>query len=791
MPDNPSPPARAPHAVFLSYASQDAVAAQRIAEALGAAGVEVWLDQSELGGGDQWDAKIRQQIGECALFLPVISANTQARREGYFRLEWKLAAQRTHMMSERTAFLLPVVIDATRDADADVPGEFRAVQWTRLPAGETNAAFCARVQMLLSGTGAANRADAGPSLDGAQAAREADGRGRATPLHKPSRPWLVPAIAAVLALAAAGAFFTLRKSPSDPSLSSLLPSPSRPPDTAAQSVAVLPFVNRSGDQEQEYFSDGLTEEIINALARERDLRVPGSASSFSFKGKGTPPAEIARALNVTRLVEGSVRKDGTKVRIAVKLTRAADGFSEELGTYTEELSDIFALQDKVARVVVEKITRRAATNTIAVATRNSAAYDAYLRARAADVGGRSDRTVAETVRLYEVALQLDPGFALPSARLAQIYVEFYVGGFDRSSESAAKARDAVATALRFDPNLPEAHLAQARIRLGIDYDLEEAGRELDIVERLRPGEVEVLAVRARHMSARGQQGAALASAIARAADADPQNATSLGNLASNLSRAGLYAEAENLLDRALAFTPATESYLRDKAINRFAWTGDTAAALAILEATPEDVRDKTTRFFSDRAPWRERQGDFVGAIADYERARTVIKASFSNRSGPRSVAVFSLYQIGRIENALGHAARANQCYDQALAEAEAVARDFSGRGLSSRARGLILARRGQATEALALIAENLRLTEATRDVPSIMIQRVPRAEVRALLGRADDAIAELKSLHDAGHPFGYALRANEEFASLRGDGRFQKLMAEAELRANAQSRPKK
>src|SRR6478735_6308204 len=132
-------------AVFLSYASQDAEAAKRICDALRAAGVEVWFDLSELVGGDAWDAKIRKQIAECALFVPVISANTQARREGYFRIEWRLAAQRTHAISDDTPFLLPIVIDETRDTDARVPAEFKAVQWTRLPGGERPAAFCARV----------------------------------------------------------------------------------------------------------------------------------------------------------------------------------------------------------------------------------------------------------------------------------------------------------------------------------------------------------------------------------------------------------------------------------------------------------------------------------------------------------------------------------------------------------------------------------------------------------------------------------------------------------------------
>jgi hypothetical protein len=128
-------------AVFLSYASQDADAAKRIAEALRAAGVEVWFDQAELVGGDAWDQKIRTQVRECALFVPVISATTQGRREAYFRLEWKIADERTHLMAKGTPFILPVVIDDTSDRGALVPDSFLAVQWTKLPRGETSSAF--------------------------------------------------------------------------------------------------------------------------------------------------------------------------------------------------------------------------------------------------------------------------------------------------------------------------------------------------------------------------------------------------------------------------------------------------------------------------------------------------------------------------------------------------------------------------------------------------------------------------------------------------------------------------
>lgn len=137
-------------AVFLSYASQDVEAAKKICDALRGAGIEVWFDQSELVGGDAWDQKIRGQIKTCALFLPVISATTNARREGYFRREWKIAVDRTHDMDEALPFLVPVVIDDTSDAGAFVPEKFREVQWTRLPGGETPPAFCARVKALLN-----------------------------------------------------------------------------------------------------------------------------------------------------------------------------------------------------------------------------------------------------------------------------------------------------------------------------------------------------------------------------------------------------------------------------------------------------------------------------------------------------------------------------------------------------------------------------------------------------------------------------------------------------------------
>src|SRR5882672_2358963 len=137
-------------AIFISYAHEDAVAADRIAEALRSHGFEVWFDQNELRGGDTWDQKIRGQIRTCTLLIPIVSAHTHSRGEGYFRREWKLAAERTHDMAAGIPFLVPVVIDDTAESAAMVPEEFMRVQWTRLPHGVPSTQFVEQVKQLLN-----------------------------------------------------------------------------------------------------------------------------------------------------------------------------------------------------------------------------------------------------------------------------------------------------------------------------------------------------------------------------------------------------------------------------------------------------------------------------------------------------------------------------------------------------------------------------------------------------------------------------------------------------------------
>jgi TolB-like protein/Flp pilus assembly protein TadD len=192
-----------------------------------------------LVGGDAWDAKIRGQIASCALFVPVISAATQARLEGYFRLEWKLAAQRTHTMADEKTFLLPVVIDTTRDSEAKVPMEFKTVQWIKLPGGETPEKLCARVKTLLGG-----ETDQGGSAVGARLGRaQADGRRPAAPRQKPSRSWMIPAMVGVGLVAAVVAFVALRPRRGPEDVAKLV----APPQTTAANSAAKPSANSIAD----------------------------------------------------------------------------------------------------------------------------------------------------------------------------------------------------------------------------------------------------------------------------------------------------------------------------------------------------------------------------------------------------------------------------------------------------------------------------------------------------------------------------------------------------------------
>ena len=301
-------------AIFLSYASQDADAARRICDALRAAGLEVWFDQSELRGGDAWDASIRKQIKECSLFVPIISANTNARPEGYFRLEWKLAVDRSHLMADNHTFFFPVILGEVSEPTALVPEKFRERQWTRLNDDAATNAFAARVAKLASGGG----------VSGISAS--------SSPLNSEflnSATTVKTVFPAGVGKSAGAQFSSMAHG--QPNLDPGLRRDDRGKrvvggEQQTPSIAVLAFANRSASADDEYFSDGLADELLNVLAKIKGLRVAARTSAFSFKGKSDDIATIGQKLNVATVLEGSVRKSGNRVRISVQLIKVDDGF---------------------------------------------------------------------------------------------------------------------------------------------------------------------------------------------------------------------------------------------------------------------------------------------------------------------------------------------------------------------------------------------------------------------------------------------------------------------------------
>jgi TolB-like protein/Flp pilus assembly protein TadD len=556
-------------AVFLSYASQDAEAAQRLCNALRGAGIEVWFDQSELRGGDVWDQKIRREIHDCALFIPVISANTASRHEGYFRLEWDLADQRTHMLARNRAFIVPVCLDATPDAGSDVPESFQRVQWMRLPGGETPPEFVRRIEQLLSG-------EMRPSTTVARgSAGVASGR--------PSQgTWF----AVALVIAAAAAYFVAEK-----------PWGTRPPPPAVfspppHSIAVLPFVNMSGDKEQEYFSDGLTEELLNSLAEINELQVAARTSAFSFKGTNTDIGTIARKLNVGAILEGSVRRSGHTVRISAQLINAVTGFHLWSKSYDQDLGDVLKLQTEIATSVASalKVTLLAdiAAKVELGGTVNPAAFDAYLRGAKVNGSLRDLKDLSDAIAAYTEAIRLDPRYALAFAgrSLDRLTAAQHAETAAAVREELDKAQVDAREALRIAPDLAQAHLALASVLEIRNLDFTQASDEYDRALALAPGNARILRDSSQFAALMGRFDAAI-SAARRAVVLDPLARNSHYVLGEALYAARRYAEAIVAYAEVISLAPDFKATYAERGLAYFGLE-DLESARASCETTPDD-----------------------------------------------------------------------------------------------------------------------------------------------------------------------------------------------------------
>lgn len=272
-----------------------------------------------------------------------------------------------------------------------------------------------------------------------------------------------------------------------------------------KSIAVLPFVNMSGDAENEYFSDGISEEILNLLVKLPKLKVSSRTSSFAFKGKDFDIPEVARRLNVSTVLEGSVRKQGDRVRITAQLidTRSDSHLWSE--TYDRELRDVFGIQDDIAKSIVEALevtlTPKERRAIQYVATSNALAYDFYLRGRKFFYS-MTKRNFHHAVRLYNQAIEQDPNYALAYAGIADAHSLLFQYG-ESTPENARKANEASSKAIELDPDSSEAH-ASYGMALSLNKRHDEAEKEFETAILLNPALFEAHYFYARDCLAQGK-----------------------------------------------------------------------------------------------------------------------------------------------------------------------------------------------------------------------------------------------------------------------------------------------
>jgi adenylate cyclase len=438
------------------------------------------------------------------------------------------------------------------------------------------------------------------------------------------------------------------------------PKPTENP-AGVRSIAVLPFHNMSADPENEYFSDGMTEEIITRLSKIRELRVASRSTVLRYKGSGIDPREVGRELGVGSVLEGSVRKVGNRVRITAQLINAADGFHLCSEVYDRNLDDVFKIQDEVSERIAEvlrlNLTEAERVQLSAIPTENIEAYDYYSRGRHlfyqyTRAGHRS------AIDMYLKALELDPNYALAYAGLSICYAFFINRGWDETASWLDKAQEAAIRALAIDQNLPEAHFA-----LGFYYEMKEDwDREEGAMRR-------VLLLEPKHAHAhdslgdvyyqRDQLDEAL-SEYRMALSLDPFHPRALIQLAATYEKAGRYREAIAQLRR-------TSEILPD-----FDWTWKRLGDLHRSQGDYEEALQSYERALAiDRASvdTRVALGLTYAAMRRFEEGEQIAKGLLESSNKPEEENADYLYLVAMLHRAQGDHDTAIRLLDKALAVA--------------------------------------------------------------------------------------------------------------------------
>jgi TolB-like protein/tetratricopeptide (TPR) repeat protein len=438
--------------VFISYASADAEIALRVCSAIEAAGYLCWIAPRDVVPGTLYADGIVGAINESIILVLILSA--QAAASAHVGKEVERASSKRH----------PIIVLRTDTAPLTQAFEYflSESQWIEVGVGATDGAIAKLVDAV--------RRHLSP---GSAAAPSHEPR---APVRKAAPSRRVWGIAAAVVLASVAAYFLVDK----PWLHGNGATKSPAATIADKSIAVLPFVDMSEKKDQEYFGDGMAEEIINMLAQVPNLHVPARTSSFFFKGKSSKLADIARELGVADVLEGSIRRSGNQIRVTAQLIRADNGYHLWSKTYDRPLDDIFKVQDEIANAVVQalQITLMGGPLTRQKGgTENLAAYQLYLRARSS-MGQNTVPSLTAAREDFNQAIKLDPDFGLAWAELSRDTLLLTNADVLSSKEGYERARQQAQNALQVSPDLAEAHATLSNIHRNYDWDWAAAEAEV-------------------------------------------------------------------------------------------------------------------------------------------------------------------------------------------------------------------------------------------------------------------------------------------------------------------------
>jgi len=541
-----------------------------------------------------------------------------------------------------------------------------------------------------------------------------------------------------------------------------------------KSIAVLPFANFSDDQANAYFADGIQDDVLTNLAKISALKVISRTSVLPYRGQTHNIREIGKALNVATVLEGSVRREGKRVRINVQLIDASNDRHLWAQVYDRELTDMFAVQSELAREIAgalratlapaeqERIDRKP--------TQNGDAYLLYQEAH--EIFSRPDRhhdDLARVEGLYEKAITLDPNFALAQARLSHLESWMFYA-IEPLPARAQKARAAAEEALRLQPDLPESHLAMGYVDYYVDRDYDSALGEFAVARGGLPNDPGIFRAMAAIQRRQGKWQESSAS-YAKAVSLDPKDPILLENMGMNYLATRDYATAARIFDRAVKAAPETFTIQELRARVDLYSKGDLRAMQSLLGSWPENIDPNGTITLS-RYNLKMYERKFQELIEILQRSPA------EKSRGETSAPISKEFLQATVYAAMKDEVRAQASYLEARVKAEKAVQESPEDGPRHALLGLIYAGLGRGEEAKAEAKRAVDLLPETKDAFDGPILVISRARIHMLSGDLDTAFALLdRSLQTPSGITIHELRLDPIWDPLRADSRFQQMLA--------------